>query len=100
MKKTTFIPIILFSLLSNFTSFGQNITVLPISESRAEGGTQVAIVKDSGIDVGYIIFHADRRPVALGNHVYIGANYYNLSNTQIGLTVEPMGGGNSSEYTN
>ncbi|WP_303318664.1 Calx-beta domain-containing protein [Flavivirga abyssicola] len=100
MKKTTFLLSFVLSIFFNTSSFSQSITILPISNVRAEGETQVAIVKNAGVDVGYIIFHADRRPVGDGNHVYLLANYYNLSNTQIGSSVEPLGGGNSSEYDN
>ena len=100
MKKITIFLSFLISVFFNFSSFSQSITILPISNDRAEGETQVAIVKNAGVDVGYMIFHADRRPVVDGNYVYLLANYYNLSNTQIGNSVEPLGGGNSSEYDN
>ena len=96
-KKFLFFLLITFSV-SNI--FAQSVTILPIAQLRAEGETQVAVVKDAGVEQGYVIFHADRRPVADGNHVYLLANYYNLSNVQIGSSVEPLGGSNSSEYDN
>ena len=100
MKKITFLLSFLLFTFFSFQSFSQSITILPISELRAQGETQVAVVKNAGLEVGYVIFHSDRRTVAEGNYGSILANYYNLSNTQIGSTIDPLGGGNSSEYDN
>ncbi|MDN3664619.1 T9SS type A sorting domain-containing protein [Algibacter miyuki] len=100
MGKITFLQFFILSVFIGYSSFAQSVSILPISNDRAEGESQVAIVKNGGVDVGYVIFHADRRLPVDGNDVYLLANYYDLNNLQVGSSVEPLGGGNSSEYDN
>jgi len=99
INKTTLLVSLVFLTILCSSAFSQNITIDPIAINSNRSDNQVAIVQDNGNDVGYVTFHTDRRPIP-NNFVYILANYYDLSNSQVGSPVEPLGGGNSSEYTN
>ena len=89
MKKITFLITSLLLTLFSFQSFSQSITILDVDEVNRDFDSQVAVVKSSGNDVGYVIFYTDRDNVSKPFQLF--AKYYNLSNAQVGSTANPLG---------
>lgn len=90
MKLSTIKTGLVLSLLfASSLSFSQTITnrgTVPQSTDLFDE-TQLAIVKNSGVDQGYVMFYPER----IGGFDYLQALYYNLSHTQVGSTVNPLG---------
>ena len=91
MKRSNLKVILLFVLaFSYFNSFAQSVTFLDVDEINRDFDSQVAVLKNSGNDVGYVIFYTDRDDASSPFKLF--AKYYNLSNVQVGATATPLGG--------
>ncbi|MCE7996951.1 MAG: hypothetical protein HEP71_33625 [Roseivirga sp.] len=80
---------VLWLLFAYKLSFSQNITfqgTVPQLTNLFDE-TQVTMIRNSGVDQGYMIFYPER----IGGFDYLQALYFNLSHNQVGSTINPLG---------